>query len=94
MAPVGRLIFKKEIGHWPAGVKYRNVRNGLGFGPSSVAVVYSSHMLEHLHRSEALGFLTEVNRSLAPAGVVRIVVPDLASIVGDYERLYLDLCRN
>ncbi len=85
LSPVGRLMFKKEIGHWPASVRYRDVRNGLGYGPSSVAVVYSSHMLEHLHRSEALGFLVEVNRSLAPGGVLRVVVPDLASIVGWYQ---------
>ena len=42
-------------------------------------------MLEHLHRSEALGFLVEVNRSLAPGGVLRVVVPDLAPIVGWYQ---------
>jgi len=85
LSPIGRAILKKEIGHWPAGVKYRDIRRGLGYGPHSVAVVYSSHMLEHLHRSDALSFLHDVNRSLLPGGVLRIVVPDLASIVGWYQ---------
>ena len=76
---VGRLLLKKEIGHWPQGVKYCDVRRGLGVAADSVAVVYSSHMVEHLHRDEALRFLTEVRRVLKPGGVVRIVVPDVRS---------------
>jgi SAM-dependent methyltransferase len=85
LAPVGRAILNKEIGHWPAGVKYCDVRRGLGFGSDAVAVVYSSHMLEHLHRVEAARFLREINRSLRRGGVLRIVVPDLAAIVGCYQ---------
>ena len=84
LRPVGRLLLKKEIGHWPSGVKYCDVRNGLDYRPGSLAVVYASHMLEHLHRAEALRFLEEVHALLAPAGVVRIVVPDVAAIVGWY----------
>jgi len=41
-------------------------------------------MLEHLHRVDALRFLRDVKRSLKPGGIVRIVVPDLAAIVGWY----------
>jgi SAM-dependent methyltransferase len=50
----------------------------------SVAVVYSSHMIEHLDRSEARAFLSEVRRVLRPGGVVRIAAPDLSLLVGDY----------
>ncbi len=50
----------------------------------SVAAVYSSHMIEHLDRTEARAFLTEVRRVLRPAGVVRIAAPDLSRLVSDY----------
>jgi predicted SAM-dependent methyltransferase len=73
-----------EVGHWPRGVKYRNVRRGLGYGDGSVAVVYASHLLEHLYRDEALAFLREARRVLRPGGVCRVVVPDVAAIVGWY----------
>jgi hypothetical protein len=50
----------------------------------SAAVVYSSHMIEHLDRAEARAFLTEVKRVLRPGGVVRIAAPDLGRLVSDY----------
>ncbi len=50
----------------------------------SVAAVYSSHMIEHLDRREARGFLAEVRRVLRPGGVVRIAAPDIARLVQDY----------
>jgi SAM-dependent methyltransferase len=84
LLPVGRLLLRKDIGHWPTAVKYCDVRRGLGFKPGTVAVVYASHMLEHLHRVDALRFLEDVKRSLKPGGVVRVVVPDVAAIVGWY----------
>jgi SAM-dependent methyltransferase len=84
LLPLGRLLLKKDIGHWPSAVKYCDVHRGLGVGSNTVAVVYASHLLEHLHRVDALRFLGEVKRSLRPGGVVRIVVPDVAAIVGWY----------
>ena len=77
-------VFGIEIGHWPRGIKCRNVRRGLGFDDESIAVVYASHLLEHLYREEALRFLRDVRRALVPGGVCRIVVPDVAAIVGWY----------
>jgi len=77
-------MFGIEIGHWPPGIRYRNVRQGLGCADGSVAVVYASHLLEHLYREEALAFLRSVRRVLMPGGVCRIVVPDVAAIVGWY----------
>lgn len=73
-----------EIGHWPRGVAYRDVRRGLGYPDGSVAVVYASHMLEHLYRDEALRFLQDAQRALMPEGVCRIVVPDVEQIVHWY----------
>jgi SAM-dependent methyltransferase len=75
-----------EVGHWPRGVRYRDVRRGLDYSDGAVAAVYSSHMLEHLYRDEALRFLREAHRVLAPGGVCRIVVPDVEMIVQWYLR--------
>jgi predicted SAM-dependent methyltransferase len=74
----------REAGHWPAGIRHRDLRRGLGYPPGSVAVVYASHLIEHLHRDEALALLGDVHRALRPHGVCRVVTPDVAAIVGWY----------
>jgi SAM-dependent methyltransferase len=74
----------RQVGHWPSGVVYRDVRRGLGFPQASVAAVFSSHFVEHLYRDEALCFLRDAYRALAPGGACRIVVPDVAAIVDWY----------
>jgi SAM-dependent methyltransferase len=84
IARAGSRLLGIDIGHWPRGVKYRDVRHGLGFPDESLAVVYASHMLEHLYRDEALRFLQHAHRALTPGGVCRIVVPDLEQIVHWY----------
>src|SRR4029077_8735716 len=65
-------------------VRYRDVRRGLGCPDGSVAVVYASHMLEHLYRDEALRFLQDAHRALMPEGICRVVVPDVEQIVHWY----------
>jgi SAM-dependent methyltransferase len=47
-------------------------------------MVYTSHMLEHLDRKEAQRFLAEARRVLAPGGIIRVAVPDLALLVRSY----------
>jgi predicted SAM-dependent methyltransferase len=83
-ALLARLFTGREVGHWPAGIVCRDVRRGLGFPASSAAVVFSSHLIEHLHRSEALGMLRDAHRVLRPGGVCRVVTPDLAGLVDRY----------
>ena len=51
---------------------------------ASVAVLYSSHMIEHMGRAEVVGFLREARRILAPNGVLRIAVPDLMGLARRY----------
>ena len=84
LARAGSRLLGTDVGHWPSGVRYRDVRRGLGYPDGSVAVVYASHMLEHLYRDEALRFLEDVHRALMPDGVCRIVVPDVEQIVHWY----------
>ena len=47
-------------------------------------VLYTSHMLEHLDPVEAKAFLREALRILQPGGIIRIAVPDLQKLVGEY----------
>lgn len=72
------------------GVIAHNLRSGLPFADSSFQVIYHSHLLEHLPKTEAEKFLKECIRVLQPQGVIRVVVPDLEAIV----RLYLTAFEN
>jgi predicted SAM-dependent methyltransferase len=66
------------------GVIACDVRRGLRFADGSFGVCYSSHLLEHLSPAEADLLLREMYRVLRPAGVIRLVVPDLEQVVRDY----------
>jgi hypothetical protein len=63
-----------------------NLRTSLPFADATFAVVYHSHLLEHLSHQEADNFLQECFRVLQPGGTLRVVVPDLEQIA----RLYLE----
>ena len=62
-----------------------NLKDGIPFPDNSFDVVYHSHVLEHLSKSEAEPFLKECYRVIRPQGVLRVVVPDLEDIA----RMYL-----
>ena len=68
----------------PAGYLHHDLRNGIPFPDGSADVVYSSHLLEHLERKDALPFLREIYRVLKRDGILRIVVPDLERAVTAY----------
>jgi len=65
-------------------IRYADVVSRIPEPDRSVAALYTSHMLEHLDREDALGFLREVRRVLAPGGVLRIAVPDVRYHVDRY----------
>ncbi len=71
----------------PHDVRVRRLDLGrpLPFAPSVYQACYLSHVLEHLPRERVPGLLAEIFRSLRPGGTLRLVVPDLETIV----RLYL-----
>lgn len=54
-----------------------DLRNPLPFPDGSVALVYSSHMLEHLYPDDALRLLREIRRVLSDQGVARLALPSL-----------------
>lgn len=48
--------------------------------------VYSEHMIEHIPFSSSLQMLRECFRVLKPGGIIRIVTPDLSTILRLYHR--------
>lgn len=64
-----------------------DLRRGIPFASETLDVVYHSHLLEHIDRDFAAGFLVECRRVLKPGGVIRIAIPDLQF----YVRRYVDL---
>ena len=54
------------------------------FDDSSCDVVYALHVFEHLNVTNASLFLREAHRVLRFGGVLRLVVPDLRIIAGQY----------
>ena len=67
-------------------VAYTDVRKPLPFKDSSIEAIYSSHMLEHLDRPAAEFFVEEAFRILEPGGVIRLAVPDLATLAANYTK--------
>ena len=65
-------------------IEYGDATKGLPLPDSSVDVIYTSHMLEHLDRNEADSFFKEVRRLLRPGGIIRIVVPCIKKLVEQY----------
>jgi predicted SAM-dependent methyltransferase len=84
LSRTARWITGRDVGHWPAGIVCRDVRRGLGLRPASAAVIFSSHLIEHLHRADALRLLRHAHEALQPGGVCRVVTPDLQALVDGY----------
>jgi len=63
---------------------FHNLKYGIPLPNCSVDFIFSSHVLHHLHREEALALIREALRVLKPGGTIRITVPDLEVIVALY----------
>ena len=61
-----------------------DLRRPLPFPDRCFTAVYAAHVLEHLAPAAAFGLMKECRRVLRPAGIVRIVVPDLERVTRDY----------
>lgn len=66
------------------GIIHIDGTKGLPFTDASMAVVYHSHVLEHIPRVHVHAFIQECFRVLEPGGVIRVVVPDLEQIAKNY----------
>jgi len=78
------LTSRKAPLSWPDTTRVHDVTKGIPHADGSVDVIYSSHMLEHLHREEVAVLLAECFRVLRPGAWIRLVVPDLAILAGAY----------
>ena len=61
-----------------------DVTKGISFDDMSVDYIYTSHMLEHLRKEDAMFVLKECCRVLKQGGILRVVVPDLKLYVIEY----------
>ena len=61
-----------------------DLRRPLPLPDASVAGIYSEHMIEHLRADEALAFLRECHRVLAPGAGIRLIAPDLEGMARAY----------
>jgi predicted SAM-dependent methyltransferase len=66
-----------------SGSRYiqHSIEYGLPFADNSGDFIYSSHLHEHLFRSDGQQLLREAFRVLRPGGILRICVPDLAHAI-------------
>jgi len=69
---------------WRPDIFIHDIRKPLPFPDCSAEAVYASHVLEHLYREQGQQLILEAFRVLASGGIVRIVVPDLHTIVREY----------
>ncbi|MGP1346956.1 MAG: class I SAM-dependent methyltransferase [Phycisphaerales bacterium] len=84
LAGVGIISKDHAERQWSQTIVYHDVRKRLPWGSGSMDAVYQSHLLEHLYRKEAQFLLEECFRVLSAGGVLRVVVPDLETIVREY----------
>ncbi len=64
------------------GVFYMDATRPFPLGDNTFRYVFSEHMIEHVDCAAAASMLRECHRVLRPGGVIRVVTPDLASLVG------------
>lgn len=61
-----------------------DLSKGVPYADQTFDVVYHSHVLEHIDREYAAGFMAECHRVLRPGGLLRVVVPDLEQMARRY----------
>lgn len=81
---VGPFVPAGPFGRFPSGVRYGDIVSGLPVAEGSAALLYSSHVLEHLALDELRAALRNCRRVLARGGVFRIVLPDLEAMISVY----------
>jgi predicted SAM-dependent methyltransferase len=78
------VLTPEQAEGFPQGVVHANVVKRIPAADESADFIYSSHMIEHLSRWEALSFVRECHRVLRRSGALRLATPDLAVMVNDY----------
>jgi predicted SAM-dependent methyltransferase len=66
------------------GVMRMDATKQFPFADRTFQYVYTEHMIEHVPYREGLSMLQECHRVMREGGVIRVITPDLAAIVGLY----------
>lgn len=74
---------KSEI-PWSSSIFIHDIRKPLPFPEACAGAVYASHVLEHLYPEEGQQLIREAFRVLYGGGILRVVVPDLGTIIQEY----------
>jgi SAM-dependent methyltransferase len=81
---IGVLGKNSPGAQWNVRPLVHDLTKRLPFEDNTVSVIYGAHVLEHLYLADAQRLLGECKRVLRPGGVIRLVVPDLRSMVASY----------
>jgi len=83
---IGKLC-AKNTQRFPDAVRFGDIVKGLPLPEGSCRGIYASHVLEHLSLRDCHTAIQNTHRLLAPAGIFRLVVPDLERAAREYLRL-------
>nr|MBI1232821.1 methyltransferase domain-containing protein [Cytophagales bacterium] len=83
---LGRLLRPYLNCVFDTDVKFGDIVSGLPLKPESVDFLFSSHVLEHLSHTDFCSALKHSYTYLKSGGVFRVIVPDLAYYIAEYER--------
>lgn len=67
-----------------SGIRWADATRRIPERNETVDLIYSSHMIEHLEKTDAVLFLKEARRVLKPSGIIRIAVPNIMYHVENY----------
>ena len=81
---VGKLYTKNKT-RFPANVRYGNISAGPLVTPGTADAVYCSHMIEHVPLEDMRAALANIHSMLKSGGVFRLIVPNLALLISDYQ---------
>jgi len=70
----------KKLAKIDPKIIFWDVRKGLPFDDNKFDVIYSSHLIEHLSKADAIFLLRECHRSMKKEAVIRIATPDLEKL--------------
>lgn len=82
--PLIGSLYSRNGKRFPANVEYGDIVKGLPLADGSCDAIYASHVLEHLSLEDFQTALQNTFRLLKPAGLFRLVVPDLETLARKY----------
>jgi SAM-dependent methyltransferase len=80
---VGSLLVSK-LSHFPRHVLFGDIVRGLPLPENSTMAVFSSHVIEHLDRTDVPTAFKNVHRILRSGGIFRSVLPDISKLARGY----------